>query len=187
MTREDWLQRAVSSLRPRFAAAGYALPDVVHVSVGLPSKRALSTRNRVVGQCWNGASADGKSHIFISPLLADGVEALDTLAHELVHVVTPKAKHGAKFVKAANAVGLTKGLPTGIEAGPELRAELERLNAECPYPHVALDARSVPKQSTRLVKVECAECGYVARVTRKWLDAAGAPICPIDACAMEEK
>lgn len=30
---------------------------------------------------------------------------------------------------------------------------------------------------SRLVKVECGECGYIARVTRKWLDEAGAPRC----------
>jgi hypothetical protein len=30
---------------------------------------------------------------------------------------------------------------------------------------------------SRLLKVECEECGYVARVTRKWLDEAGAPFC----------
>ncbi len=34
------------------------------------------------------------------------------------------------------------------------------------------------KQSTRLKKVECSECGYVARVTQKWLDKSGPPHCP---------
>lgn len=33
------------------------------------------------------------------------------------------------------------------------------------------------KQSTRLIKVECPCCGYVARVTRKWLKE-GRPKCP---------
>jgi hypothetical protein len=35
-----------------------------------------------------------------------------------------------------------------------------------------------PKQTTRLIKCECAECGYLARVTRLWLDTKGAPQCP---------
>lgn len=30
---------------------------------------------------------------------------------------------------------------------------------------------------SRLLKVECATCGYVARTTRKWLDEVGAPLC----------
>lgn len=34
-----------------------------------------------------------------------------------------------------------------------------------------------PKQSTRLKKCECEECGYTVRVTQKWLDV-GAPHCP---------
>lgn len=36
------------------------------------------------------------------------------------------------------------------------------------------------RQTCRLLKVECPTCGYIARVTRKWLDARGAPICPTD-------
>jgi hypothetical protein len=32
---------------------------------------------------------------------------------------------------------------------------------------------------SRLLKVACpGACGYVARVTRKWLEALGAPLCP---------
>lgn len=34
------------------------------------------------------------------------------------------------------------------------------------------------KQTTRLLKVTCTECGYPARVTRKWLDDKGPPHCP---------
>jgi hypothetical protein len=40
------------------------------------------------------------------------------------------------------------------------------------------------KQGTRLIKCECPECGYIARVTAKWLDEAGAPICPTDQISM---
>ncbi|MDZ5647159.1 transcription elongation protein SprT [Nitrospirillum sp. BR 11828] len=35
-----------------------------------------------------------------------------------------------------------------------------------------------PKQGTRLIKVSCKECGYTARVARKWLDTVGALHCP---------
>ena len=31
---------------------------------------------------------------------------------------------------------------------------------------------------SRMRKVSCAACGYIARVTTKWLDSAGAPLCP---------
>ena len=42
------------------------------------------------------------------------------------------------------------------------------------------------KQKTRLIKVSCRECGYVARVSRKWLVAAGARHCPIQGRMSED-
>lgn len=37
--------------------------------------------------------------------------------------------------------------------------------------------RMIKKQSTRLIKVMCAACGYTMRITRKWLEVA-VPDCP---------
>lgn len=52
------------------------------------------------------------------------------------------------------------------------------VKAAGPLPHRELRAiRPAKKQKTRLLKVECLTCGYVARVTLKWLDEAGAPFC----------
>jgi hypothetical protein len=34
------------------------------------------------------------------------------------------------------------------------------------------------KQAARLIKCECTECGYVARVARQWIDNQGTPHCP---------
>lgn len=190
-TREAWLRRAVEALRAKFSTHGYALPPSVHVSVGFPSRGALrGNRSTTIGQCWNGsASADGAPHIFISPLHDGPVAALGTLMHELTHAaVGTEAGHGAKFVRACNALGLTCDKPKSRKPGVELLHELERLNAELGvFPHAALDARKLPKVSgTRLVKVACAECGYTARVTRVWLDGPGAPMCPADRMQMEE-
>lgn len=179
-TREQWLRWGVEQLTPRFADGGYPLPKV-HVSVGWPSSGGNSRTRRVIGECWAGStSRDGHAHIFISPVLVTGADALDTLVHELCHAVTPGARHKAPFVKAGKAVGLTAGKPTSLGAGPELRAELERLNAQSPYPHAALSpaARLAPVQTTRMIKTVCVDCGYTARTTRKWLDTVGAPICP---------
>jgi hypothetical protein len=44
-----------------------------------------------------------------------------------------------------------------------------------------------PKQGTRLVKCECSACGYLARVTRKWISLSGPPICPSDRIALTVK
>lgn len=185
MTREQWLQDAVDGVRSRFSGAGYPLPQTVHVSVGFPSRGALG---KIIGQCWAGAaSKDGNCQVFISPLLGDPFDALDTLAHELAHVVTPGAGHRGKFVTACKALGLTKGKPKSVGAGPELAEELRRLNDRLgKYPHPALVASSLPKpQGTRLLKVSCPECGYVVRVTRQWLDQ-GAPCCSICELQFEE-
>ena len=187
-TREQWLRWGVDELRPRFKSARYELPKKIHVSVGFPSRGALSRTRRVIGQCWHGtASADGLAHVFISPLLSTGVAALDTLVHELCHVITPDTGHKRPFVKAGHAVGLTEGKPRSLGAGAELKEVLERLNAQSPYPHTALTPPlGLPKQTTRMMKVECKACGYVCRVTRKWLEQAGAPACPTHMRPMEE-
>jgi hypothetical protein len=42
----------------------------------------------------------------------------------------------------------------------------------------------VAPQATRLLKVQCSTCGYVARVTKRWIDKAGAPVCPTDRAPM---
>ena len=35
------------------------------------------------------------------------------------------------------------------------------------------------KQAARMLKCECLGCGYTVRTARKWLETAGAPLCPI--------
>lgn len=181
-TREQWLGAGIVALRSVFDHADAGLPSVIHASIGFPSKSATSRTKRVVGQCWRKeASADGNCQIFISPVLITPVDILDTLTHELVHVVTPDAGHKGKFISVSRAIGLTANKPTSAAAGPELRAQLEQIAAEIgPMPHHGLTAigRDTKKQGTRMVKCECPDCGYTARTTRKWLDI-GAPICPV--------
>jgi hypothetical protein len=60
----------------------------------------------VVGQCWSTKSSDAAiDEIFISPKLADPVEVLDTLTHELVHAVDNcEHKHGKEFKAIARRI-----------------------------------------------------------------------------------
>jgi hypothetical protein len=183
MTREQWLEKATEHMRSgMFKRVGETVP-AVRVSVGIPKGRGTA-----IGQCWNGAaSADGLAQVFISPKLDDAARVLDVLAHELIHAVKPEAGHGAAFKRIALAIGLT-GKMTATVAGPTLKAELDRLAGELgAYPHARLDfdKGGPKKQGTRLLKAECDGCGYNVRVTRKWLDEVGAPICPRDERAME--
>lgn len=180
-TRESWLVAAVGIMREWFKEAKYDLPKTIRVSVGFPSRNALSNRNRAIGQCWDGTSSkDGSTHIFISPVLSEASRVGDVLVHELVHASVKSHGHRGEFTRVAKAMGLT-GKMTATVATAEL---VKRLNIGLKplgsYPHAALDPAKNPvkKQGARLLKAECGGCGYVIRVTRKWIDEAGLPTCP---------
>ena len=122
--------------------------------------------------------------LFISPVLTDGARVLDVLSHELIHAVDD-CQHGHKgpFAKLAKSIGLT-GKMTATVASDELVTKLTELVEELGlYPHAEL-ARSggshePKKQGTRQIKVECGEgSGYIVRMTRKWIEEVGTPICP---------
>lgn len=142
--REIWLNRAVRILRPYFANRGYPLPERIAVSVGFASSP------RAIGQCLypQGSASGETTHIFIGPDHKTGADALDTLAHELVHAALGAGfGHGPKFRKACQKIGLTKGKPTEAAAGPELREMLEKLARTLgDFPH---DPITVSRSSAR--------------------------------------
>lgn len=181
--REQWLQAAVTAMTPLFEQHGYKVPPV-RVSCGWPSTRGVGTKSYTLGECWpQQASEDKVAQIFINPrerqaASKDGV--LATLVHEVVHaVVGCKEGHNKVFGKCARLMGL-EGKLTATIAGAELVAKLVEWTKKLgDYPHAQLKPgfRLKKKQTTRLVKCECEDCGYNVRVTRKWLEA-GAPLCP---------
>lgn len=176
MTREDWLTRATDRLRPRFAALGQPIPDAVRVAVGFPSRGAMAVRKRRLGECWApAASVDGVAQLFVSPVLATPLDVLGVLMHELAHAATPGAGHRGPFTRLIRGLGLA-GKPTATEPGPELAAELVALaRAIGPLPHAALNVRSRPRQTTRMRKLTCSRCGFIARAALRPLAAYGAP------------
>jgi len=189
MNREEWLEKAIELLDDG-VLANYDVPKI-QVAVGFPSHRAVATKNRVIGQCWNKrASDDGETfHILVSPLLKSGIEVLGVLVHEMGHAVLPfGVGHKAPFKRFMDEVGLV-GKPTATTVGDELRSILESLPLP-DYPHVPLNAKGMElerkKQSTRMLKVMCMNdhCGCIVRMTQKWLDAAGEPTCGCG-CEME--
>lgn len=187
-TREQWLQAASEVLAHDRFAPFYEVP-AVRVSTGWPSGTKRNGTGKTIGQCWYGhAAADGVAQLFISPLLKDDVDVAATLAHELVHAtVGPDAKHGKVFKKCALAIGL-EGKMTATYAGPEftewVRARL--VKAIGPYPHAQLNPALGPKkQTTRMLKCQCKDCGYVARTTAKWIADVGAPLCACNNEPME--
>jgi len=177
-TREAWLNEAVKLFGPLFIEAGAPLPSKIRVSIGFCSTGRKSSG---VGECWGDeASEDRHFEIFLKPEIEGAIMALDILAHELVHAaVGIKAGHGAAFKRVALGIGLAGKMRSTV-AGPELNRKLHAIHAvlgEFPYGRLAGD-NGRRKTATRLVKCACQECGYTLRTTRKWLDEAGAPICP---------
>jgi hypothetical protein len=76
----------------------------------------------------------------------------------------------------------------GISAKQSDIEDLAEGNAESigPYPHSSLRpprAKTTPAGS-RLLRVQCAQCGFLARITRVWLDVA-IPGCPNPGCDAE--
>lgn len=179
-TREQWLEEAIVTLKNTIFKE-HDVPDIL-VSVGFPSRRALSSKNRVIGQCFNKVASGDKStyHIFIHPALASGIEVLEVLVHEIIHTLLPmKTGHKAPFVKIMKAIGL-EGKPTATHAGEGLKvclAQMVKVNLG-EFPHIKLDAGSqIKKQTTRMLKVMCPGCECIVRMTAKWLLEAGTPTC----------
>jgi hypothetical protein len=152
----------------------------------------------VVGQCFPASMvADGIPQIKISPILEDPFVVAHVMAHELIHACRPNAGHGREFREVALSIGLS-GPMRSTQPGPALTTRLREVVAALgPYPHTAIDldarrlitvsepGRDEPrvsdlprKQTARLLKVSCPTHGYIARVTRMWLNEMGAPFCP---------
>ena len=182
MTREQWLIRASKKLSKIIKDNGETVPGNVRVSCSFPSQ-AIRTR---IGEAWTEtASEDGAHETFISPVISDPVDVLAILLHELVHHAVGVANgHKAPFKRLAVACGL-EGKMTATVAGEELTERLKAMAETLgEYPHKTLNPGiGRKKQSTRLVKCACKECGYTVRTTQKWL-VFGAPLCPCNSQEM---
>ncbi len=182
LSREGWLLAAIDLLRPLFQQQGHRIPATIQVSCGFAS---TGTRSHHVGQCWSRkSSSNGHNQIFISPVLYDPVEVLDTLVHELVHAVDDcQHKHGQEFKKIALSLGL-KGPMRSANAGPELRRKLEAIAHELrAYPHGQLKVSHRLSVSKPRPKAKCSKCGFQVPMFRKFL-AYGPPLCPKDKIEM---
>ena len=176
LTREEWLTNAAELMAPLFISAGIT-PKPVRISVGFPANKRAGKAGRVIGECHYMAT-DGVPQIFIHPVLTKGDRGpLPTLAHELAHAYLPLGTgHGRPFAQLVQALGLS-GKPTATLAGADFATDMQAI-AEVlgDYPHAALDVSSIKKQGTRMIKIECNNCGMITRTTAKWVDT-------VDRCA----
>ncbi|KKL59632.1 hypothetical protein LCGC14_2213430 [marine sediment metagenome] len=66
---------------------------------------------------------------------------------------------------------------TATHAGEELVDRLRVLTKGIgAYPHAKISVHSDKKQGTRMLKLLCPACGYLARTTKKWIEM-GTPTC----------
>ena len=183
--REEWFLKAVEQLKQKvFGPHGYSIPKF-RCGVGWPT----GNRKKVGAQCFDSKNSGDKTYeIFVSPKFDEPYEIIEMLVHELCHAIAGiAAGHRKEFIAVMKAVGMVKPW-TGSKAGDVLTPVLETVVNEIgPYPHAKLGQKDKDKkQTTRLLKVQCPQCEYVARVTRKWLDELGGPLCPVHKVAFVE-
>ena len=186
-TREEWLNKA-------FNAIGIQLFNrpvpKCRISIGFPAGSRAGT-NKTLGQFWqSGATSDGIPQIFISPSKSasgDAVEMLAVLVHEMVHAVHPGLGHGSEFRNTAKKVGLTGKMTSTIptkQLSEKLQAIADTLGK---FPHGTIDLTARKKQTTRMLKHECTNCGLILYMTQKWADKCGdtgheSALCPSRGC-----
>jgi hypothetical protein len=182
-TREHWLQNAVDMVEPIFKNKGYKIPKI-QVSCGFPS---TGNKTKHIGQCWGRSStSDGVNQLFISPILDEPVQVLDTLVHELVHAIDDCIHHhGPEFKKIATDVGL-QGPMREASAGPWLKEHLIGIAKQLgKYPHSKINlAHSSSKKTGPRPRAKCKKCGYEVTPLKKWLHM-GPPLCPKHTTEME--
>jgi len=182
MNREDWLTDAAVEIEAAlFAPLGKSMPEKWRVACSWPSRRASAKGSTgTVGQCFDpGASADGTAEMLVSMSQDDPIEVLAILAHEMVHAIEGVAAgHGKAFKRTALAIGLEGPMKSTVPGDAFKHATAPILDRLGPYPHAAVDIAARKKQTTRMVKMTCGDCGYIARTSRANIEARGATICP---------
>lgn len=183
MNREAWLTELAESIVPMITEQGLDM-GVYTVTLGFPSKRATSAKQRRVGECVYTVK-DGSRFLSVSPLLSDEVEIAGVVAHELLHVALgPQVGHKAPFAAAMKPLGL-EGKPTATVPGELFVERIKPVLAKLgPLPHSPVDLTDAPKQTTRQLKAVCDlphgedDSPYIVRLSKKAMEV-GLPICPV--------
>ena len=172
-------------------------------TVSFPRTRTTPNRKGAytIGQCFHGgANGSGLHEILINPLrdvvMDDNGHGIgETVIHEMLHACLALGTgHKAPFARAAKQMGLNGKDKDGKPARPTATIATEdtiKLVREIadkigPYPHKAIEGEWGSKQTTRLLKVMCLDCGYMneqgngytSRITMTWIENAGLPTCP---------
>jgi hypothetical protein len=171
LTREQWLQHAVSFVRRTMVPRDVTVPPV-KVSCSWPGGGDSQKR---IGECWPRKASKAKiNELFISPKLEDPAKVISVLVHELAHAVDDCANgHKMPFVAIGMKMGL-EGKPTQMSL-PDATAAAwagKLVAKHGAFPHRTLDKSKSPikPQTARMLKVECGDCGAVWRMSQKHVD-----------------
>ena len=188
MNREKYLNLLAIELNKRlFKQHGYELNlDKIRFSCGFPSKGAMATKNKRIGECWN-SSVNGFSEIFIHPELETIEKVGGVLVHELIHAKLDgqNVEHKKPFRDIAVKVGL-EGKMTATNPNEELKKLLLEIEKDLgKYPHKELIYINQKKQGTRMLKLVCPELHselkkgqYILRGSLTTIQDLGLPSCP---------
>jgi predicted Zn-ribbon and HTH transcriptional regulator len=179
-TREEYLLAvAVKAEVELFEPNGYTLPKY-RVTCGFPHKGAFSLKRGRIGECWYPeASKDQTTEIIVSMTVDDSSQAIGVLLHEMVHAAVGCGfGHGPVFRKCALSIGLTGKMTSTTESQELIENFINPAIKELgEYPHAKIDYSQRKKQSTRMIKVECNNCGIKFRASRTVADQCH--VCPV--------
>lgn len=184
-TREVWLNDFIELARPHFEAAGHPIPINLRVSVGFPS---TGYKSSTVAECWwPEASDDNHYELFVTPTTLTDARIAGLVTHELAHAAvdakTHHRGHGAPFKVLATAMGLEGPMRSTTEGENWFAWAAPILALLGPMPYAAIKANAAPprpKKKTYLLKVECPDCGWLARVTASHCHEG--MTCPVPTC-----
>lgn len=180
--REKWLMAARAIMHDYFWEKKKVNLPEFRVSVGF--SQGQRGTDKLKGQTKFGhETTDGIAQVFITPVAQDSHHALTLLLIEAARICSGR-KAGRRFDQIALALGLVyQGAATSTTCEYYATAPIlalfnsivEKIGA---YPHAAIRADAVKKQTVRQLLTKCLVTGYKARTTEKWLTQFGAPICP---------
>jgi len=167
--RIKWLEDAYQLLRSELLPEA---PERITIVFGFPSKGCRPSKNQRIGEYAHQFMQGYPEYPVNSGLISlhptifnDPTRVLDVLLHEMVHAATPGDGHRGGFPKLARRVGLT-GKMTATVAGPQLKKKLDHFISDVlpPMPPGYGDlAPKRKKQTTRMLKYVCTECGQIIR------------------------
>jgi len=119
-SRDAWLLEAIELLREDFSSVGTPIPHNIRVISGRPSIEFIAEH----------IDDFADDYVIVISSKLEGLEALETLVHELVHTTLDSgAGHGDRFRVVAEAIGL-EGEMTSTFAGKSLLSRLRDIELE---------------------------------------------------------